>query len=147
MNADLADEPVAAPRRRWITTHLKLALAGCAIVALIVGAVLFATDPAERFSLKGKGTAAAPAQSGAATPYKLTGTLEPNDPALHFSETRMGQVLFASANSDKCRRVLFDNKDGTSYWVRAIDCSRPVEQAAVSEKPDRLMAVKNSFKR
>ena len=82
-------------------------------------------------------------------PYKLLGAsaLDPKDPALRFSETGMGQVMFATSNSDKCRRVLFDNKTGTSYWVRDVDCGRPAEQAAENVTPNRMLAVQKSFRR
>ena len=55
--------------------------------------------------------------------------------------------MFATPNSDKCRRVLFDNKTGTSYWVRDVDCGRPAEQAAENVTPNRMLAVQKSFRR
>jgi hypothetical protein len=141
------DEPPVVSKRGKMPGYLTFSLVAGAAIGLIVLAVVFASDPKQLFSLKG-GAALAGAAEGA-VPYKLVGAaaLDPKDPALRFSETGMGQVLFATANSDKCRRVLFDNRTGTSYWVRDVDCARPVEQSEVSDKPSRLLAVKNSFRR
>jgi hypothetical protein len=143
----LTDEPRAVPKRGKMPTYLTFALIGCAAIGLIVLGILFASDPNQLFALKGGGISGGAADGAA--PYKLLGAaaLDPKDPALRFSETGMGQVMFATPNSDKCRRVLFDNRTGTSYWVRDVDCGRSAEQAQVSDKPDRLLAVRNSFRR
>jgi hypothetical protein len=140
------DRPVAAPKRFKWRARLMWPLAGTAALALVGAGVLFASDPSRVFALKAGSGAGGLLES---SPSGLLGAaaLDPNDPALRFSQTHVGQVLFTTANSDKCRRVLFDNRSGTSYWVNAVDCGRPVEQAQVSEKPDRLLAIKNSFKR
>jgi hypothetical protein len=143
----LTDEPPAVSKRGKMPAYLTMSLVGCAAIGLVVLGVLFASDPKQLFSLKGGGGLGGAAADG--VPYTLLGAaaLDPKDPALRFSETGMGQVMFPAPNSDKCRRVLFDNRTGTSYWVRDVDCTRPAEQAEVSDKPNRLLAVKNSFRR
>jgi hypothetical protein len=142
----LTDKPPAVSKRGKMPAYLTFALIGCAAIGLVVLGALFASDPKQLFALKGGGVLGGAAEG--ADSYKLLGAaaLDPKDPALRFSETGMGQVLFATANSDKCRRVLFDNRTGTSYWVRDVDCARPAEEAQVSDKPNRLLAVKNSFR-
>lgn len=142
----LTDKPPAVLKRGKMPAYLMWSLIGCTAIGLVVLGVLFSSDPKQLFALKRGGVLGGAAEGAAA--YKMVGeaALDPKDPALRFSETGMGQVLFASANSDKCRRVLFDNRTGTSYWVRDIDCARPAEEAQVSDKPNRLLAVKNSFK-
>ena len=142
----LTDEPPAVSKRGKMPAYLTFSLIAGAAIGLVVLVVLFASDPKQLFSLKA-GRVLDGAAEGAG-PFKLLGAaaLDPQDPALRFSETGMGQVMFATPNSDKCRRVLFDNRTGTSYWVRDVDCARPAEQAEVSDKPNRLLAVKNSFR-
>ena len=141
------NKPPAASKRRKMPAYLTLSLVSCVAIGLVVLGVLFASDPKQLFSLKGAGVLGGTAEG--AIPYKLLGAsaLDPKDPALRFSETGMGQVMFATPNSDKCRRVLFDNKTGTSYWVRDVDCGRPAEQAVEDATPNRMLAVQKSFRR
>jgi hypothetical protein len=143
----LTDDPPATSKRGKMPTYLIFSLVSGAAIGLVVLGVLFAGDPKQLFALKGGGVSGGAAE-GAAAPYKLLGAaaLDPKDPAVRFSETGIGQVMFATPNSDKCRRVLFDNRTGTSYWVRDVDCGRPAEQPEVSNKVDRFLAVKNSFR-
>jgi hypothetical protein len=142
----LTDEPPAVSKRGKMPVYLTFSLIAGAAIGLVVLVVLFASDPNQLFSLKG-GAALGGVAEG--VPYKLVGAaaLDPKDPALRFSETGMGQVLFTTANSDKCRRVLFDNKTGTSYWVRDVDCARPAEQAVEAVTSNRMLAVQKSFRR
>jgi hypothetical protein len=141
----LDDKPTALPKRVKWRAALAWSLIGGIALALVAGGIVFATDPKALFALK---AVSASDDLSRAKPTALIGAtaLDPKDPALHFSQTHVGQVLFTTANSDKCRRVLFDNRTGTSYWVNDVDCGRPAEQAAVSDKPDRLLAVRNSFR-
>ncbi len=143
----LNDEPAPPKRAKWQAHLTWPLLLGGALTLAAVG-ILFASDPNQLFALKG-GVSAGGGAIVDGVPYKLLGAtaLDPKDPALRFSETGMGQVLFTTANSDKCRRVLFDNKTGTSYWVRDVDCGRPAEQAVEDATPNRMLAVQKSFRR
>jgi len=148
------DKDAPAPRkvplwRRLKAGRLTWVLVGGGVLGLIVAGVLFASDPNSVFSLKsGAGKTQGPA-SAEPKVSDLIGAknLDPADPALHFAETKMGQVLFTTSNSDSCNRVLFDNSTGTSYWTKTIDCGRPVEEAKASEAPNRALAIQKSFKR
>jgi hypothetical protein len=142
----LDDEPLALPKRAKWRAAVTWSLIGGTALALAVAGIVFATDPNAMFSVK---AASAGGERSDAKASGLIGaaSLDPKDPALHFSQTHVGQVIFTAANSDNCRRVLFDNRTGTSYWVNDVDCARPAEQATVSDKPDRLLALKKSFNR
>jgi hypothetical protein len=141
------NEPRTASKRGKMPAYLTLSLVSCVAIGLVVLGVLFASDPKQLFSLKGAGVLGGAAEGAGS--YRLLGAtaLDPKDPALRFSETGMGQVLFTTANSDKCRRVLFDNRTGTSYWVRDVDCGRPAEQAVENVAPNRMLEVQKSFRR
>jgi hypothetical protein len=73
--------------------------------------------------------------------------LDPGDPTVRFSDTRVGHVLFASSRSDGCRRLLFDNRTGSFYEAKEIFCGQRPEQAAEVGSSDRLTGVRQFFQR
>ena len=69
---------------------------------------------------------------------------------MRFKETGVGHLLFASSNSDGCKRLLFDNRTGLYYQAKDVDCHRPsdeIVEANEAEKPNRLTEVRKSFQR
>ena len=73
--------------------------------------------------------------------------LDPGDPTVRFSDTRVGHVLFASSRSDGCRRLLFDNRTGSFYEAKEIFCGERLDQAAEVVGPDRLTGLRQFFQR
>jgi len=73
--------------------------------------------------------------------------LDPGDPTVRFSDTRIGHVLFASSRSDDCRRLLFDNRTGLFYEAREIFCGQRPDQAGEVVSSDRLTGLRQFFQR
>jgi hypothetical protein len=127
-------------------------LAICVVFGtLILTAVYAANERLTRFRfvpssgeghLPGGGTASENA-------VRLTGLseLDPGDPAVRFSDTRVGHVLFALAQTDNCRRVLFDNRTGAFYEAEEIFCGQRLDQAVEVMSSDRLTELRQFFRR
>jgi hypothetical protein len=140
----LDDDPPARPRRRWTAPWI---VAACAALPLILAAAIYSwNDTRALFWLKGGGAAAISPEAIKKQPLLGAASLAANDPALRFSETQVGQVVFSTV-SDTCRRHLFDNRTGRSYWVDNIPCGRTAEPVTEDEPPHRLNALKKSFAR
>ena len=73
--------------------------------------------------------------------------LGPNDPAVRFAETGVGQLLISSTRSDNCRRLLFDNRTGAYYAAGEVFCGQKAAEAIEAESPKRLDVVRRSFQR
>jgi hypothetical protein len=73
--------------------------------------------------------------------------LDPGDPIVRFSDTRVGHVLFASSRSDDCRRLLFDNRTGLFYEAKEIFCGQRPDQAGEAVGSDRLTGLRQFFQR
>ena len=73
--------------------------------------------------------------------------LDPGDPTIRFSDTRVGHVLFALSQSDNCRRVLFDNRTGAFYEAKEIFCGERNNQAVEAGGPDRIAVLRQFFRR
>ena len=73
--------------------------------------------------------------------------LDPGDPTVRFSDTRVGHVLFASSRSDDCRRLLFDNRTGSFYEAKEIFCGQRPDQAGEVVSSDRLTGLRQFFQR
>jgi hypothetical protein len=73
--------------------------------------------------------------------------LDPGDPTVRFSDTRVGHVLFAMSRSDSCRRVLFDNRTGLFYEASEIFCGQGPDQAVEVIGSDRLTGLQKAFRR
>jgi hypothetical protein len=139
------DRP-AAIWRRAVPRNLVGVLAICGLFgALLVGGVYFATEPSG--ALKAPSIAGAGGLPGAMKAVPLVGaaSLGPNDPVVRFSDTRIGQVLYARTSSDNCERVLFDNRSGAYYDSKEIFCGQTPSQVSEAETPNRLMALRKSF--
>ena len=140
MKYDLStDKPSAAPARSG--RGLSAVVGLCAALAVLFGAGVYFAQDLRAFWTTADGVLAA-----TAAPLLGVG-LGVQDPAVRFSETQVGHVLFMTANSDKCRRVLFDNRTGRSYWADDILCGQTAEQLPAPERPNRLLEVKKSFQR
>jgi hypothetical protein len=144
MHADRpTDTPPAEPKGFGTRTNILLALTVCAVLTVLIGSAMFFVLPASLFGPKGSGG------GGAENAASLTGGAElgPDDPTLRFAETGVGQVLFARGNADRCTRVLFDNRTGTSYLARDVFCGQKVEPVVQPDGTDRLTVVRRSFRR
>jgi hypothetical protein len=73
--------------------------------------------------------------------------LDPRDPTVRFSDTRVGHVLFASSRSDDCRRLLFDNRTGAFYEAKEIFCGERNDQAVEAVGADRVAVLRQFFRR
>jgi hypothetical protein len=73
--------------------------------------------------------------------------LDPRDPAVRFSDTRIGHVLFAVAQTDHCRRALFDNRNGAFYEVEEIFCGQRFDEPVEVMNSDRLAGLRQFFRR
>lgn len=89
--------------------------------------------------------------SGKGAQHSGFAELPSDDPAAHFSDTGVGQVLFSSGRGDSCRRVLFDNRTGANYESKDVACGPRPEPVVVVQPPEpppnRLTAVRKSFQR
>jgi len=93
-------------------------------------------------SLSGSGIAS----KNAARPVGFA-ELDPGDPTVRFSDTRVGHVLFALAQTDNCRRVMFDNRTGAFYEAKEIFCGERPDQAVAVVSADRLAELRQFFRR
>ena len=142
---------------RWWPATTTRALTICSVFGtLLLASAYAAKEHTALFGLLqasgagglfGQGTAVAGDKT---VGLSLAGQLDPADPTVRFKETGVGHLLFASSNSDGCKRLLFDNRTGLYYQAKDIDCHRPsdeVVEANEPEKPNRLTEVRKSFKR
>jgi hypothetical protein len=91
-----------------------------------------------------------PSSAEPVAPVRLTGaaSLGATDPVVRFSETQVGQLLYASTRDDNCQRALFDNKTGSSYQVETIFCGQTLDQMAEeADSNQRIKALRKSFQR
>ena len=139
-------------RARWWPHTSTGAVAISAVFgALILTAAYAAKDPRTLFrfvqtsgggNLSGGGIAS----ENAVRPVGFA-ELDPGDPTVRFSDTRVGHVLFASSRSDDCRRLLFDNRTGSFYEAKEIFCGQRPDQAGEVVSSDRLTGLRQFFQR
>jgi len=98
-----------------------------------------------RVSGGGNHSGGAIASENAVRPVGLA-ELDPGDPTVRFSDTRVGHVLFASSRSDDCRRLLFDNRTGLSYEAKKIFCGQRLDQPVDVMSSDRLTRMQQFFR-
>lgn len=153
----------SARRSRIAPTTAHVLMVCCAFVVLVCSSVYAARDylPAFRSGPSlGAGLGAGRnagahglpptvAEDAREKPVTIVGAdeLSPNDPVMRFSDTRVGQVLFASVRSDNCQRMLFDNRTGEYYPAAEIFCGQKPEQEIPPEKLDRFSALRKTFKK
>jgi hypothetical protein len=122
-------------------------LAISAVFAVLMSAGLYAAkDPTRLFGSKPD------ADTKGVPGLKAVGLIGTNglgadDPVLRFSETKVGQVVFSSARSDTCRRVLFDNSTGARLEAGEVYCRQTVDQVVEAETPNRLQSLRKSFQK
>ena len=73
--------------------------------------------------------------------------LNPGDPVMRFSDTRVGHMLFATSRSDNCRRMLFDNRTGAYYESPDVFCGQAPDEESQPAEQGRLTAVLKAFKK
>jgi hypothetical protein len=140
--------PVVRKRRSARANFARVGTICAAFGVLIGVGTLFARDPAAFFGWNAD--AGAGGQPGTVNPVALVGGagLSPSDLTVRFSKTGVGHVLFATSDSDKCRRILFDNRTGLSYAANEVFCGPVVAEPVIeADSPDRLNAVRKSFQR
>ena len=110
-------------------------LAICALFGLLILSGVYATgDYTGLFqSISASGAGGLPGMNAA----KPTGydELGPNDPAVRFADTGVGQLLISSTRSDNCRRLLFDNRTGAYYAAGEVFCGQKAAEAIEAESP------------
>ena len=119
--------------------------------ALILTAAYAANERFARFRLVQLSSGASLSGGGIASENAVRpvgfAELDPGDPTVRFSDTRVGHVLFASSRSDDCRRLLFDNRTGSFYEAKEIFCGQRPDQAVEGASPDRLTGMQQFFRR
>lgn len=120
--------------------------------ALIVAGLYAVKDPAALFRpapISGTGDRPGSERVSDAKDNAVTGArdLDVNDPVVRFSSTRVGHVLYASARGDNCRRLLFDNRTGSTYDAPEVFCGPVLEQPSEAGSNDRLLALRKSFQK
>jgi hypothetical protein len=73
--------------------------------------------------------------------------MRPLDPRSGFADARVGLMLFASYNSDVCRRALFDNRTGVSAEAGKIHCGQLPEQQGDQLGQERALAMLKAFRK
>lgn len=130
----------ARSNRAWV-------LAISAAFAILMGAAFYAAkDPMGLFRSNGD-AAAKGTQTVKAVGLTGAGSLGGDDPVLRFNETKVGQVVFSSARSDSCRRVLFNNRTGERLEAGEVFCGQTEAQTENPETGSRLQSVSKSFQR
>jgi hypothetical protein len=69
------------------------------------------------------------------------------EPLGDFTKTRIGQVLYSSAMSESCRRVIFDNRTGSLYNAGHVDCSQESEAEKQPTGASRMSSMRAAFNR
>jgi hypothetical protein len=138
-------------RRAARKNAVLIVLVSATFGLLIAGSAYVARDQVAmmRWASLGGG-AGSPGVGESQAPVRLTGAaaLGATDPVVRFSETQVGQLLYASTQSDNCRRALFDNKTGSSYQVETIFCGQTLDQAVEeADSNQRIKALRKSFQR
>jgi hypothetical protein len=120
----LPRKSVAALRRLARTNAVRVP-----VLCILFGALLIATIRHAR----------------EAAPLSPSVGLFVGDPVAQFSQTRTGQLLFASNTS--CRRVLFNNTSGQSYETGQVHCAQVPGKAGEASGADRMQALRKSFQK
>lgn len=157
------DQDTAAPRRAAMSSNVVRVLTINAVFGAVIGLGLYAASEQTTMLLRWAGISGVGGLSGAgdgggqadekgpstARKVQLVGaaSLGPDDPVIHFSETRIGHVVFASSGRDDCQRLLFDNRNGNYYDVPGVFCGYAPERVVEPETPARLNAIRKSLQR
>jgi hypothetical protein len=140
------------PLRRWLarlrhtrSNRVRVLTISGAFAALIGAGFLAAKDPVGLFQSKSV-SAGTGVQTIKAVGLTGASALGGDDPVLRFTDTKMGQVVFA-ARSDTCRRVLFDNRTGARLEAGEVFCGQSQAQVVDAETSNRLQFLSKSFHR
>jgi hypothetical protein len=112
---------------RWRPAHTSRVLAICCLFGLLILSGVYATRE----------------YTGLFQSTLTISELGPDDPAVRFADTGVGQLLISSTRSDNCRRLLFDNRTGSYHETNEVFCGHKPGQ----ESPNRLEVVRKSFQR
>jgi hypothetical protein len=64
----------------------------------------------------------------------------------HFSQTRVGHIVYSPSADDTCRRMLFDNRTGMSGDAGSVVCQHMAPEAETLPA-DRLQTLRKTFHR
>jgi hypothetical protein len=143
MNLPLSRRRPARLRRARSNRMRVLAIS--ATFAVLMAAVFYtARDPAAVFRPKAEPSASG-VQTVKAGGIIGAGALGADDPVLQFTKTKVGQVVFSSARSDTCRRVLFDNRTGARLETGEMFCGQTADEVVEAETSNRLNSLSKSF--
>lgn len=131
------------PSRKAVTHAARVAAICAAFVAMLVSGFQHRRDLGEllRAAMARPAFLAGMAQAG------HTGVLRPHDPRSGFVETPIGLLLFASLDSDICRRVLFDNRTGFTAEAGRISCGQQPDQPVERLGVERMLAMSKAFRK
>ena len=120
-------------------------------IGLLAAAAVFSRDWSEfmrgassRSMGAGQGRASVPGQS---SQPGQTDELRLVDPGAGFAQTRVGDMLFPSHNSDMCKRMTFDNRTGTAIETGRVYCGQPVENPADQIGQERAQQMLRAFRK
>lgn len=134
---------VLMPGRKARVHAVRVVLIGAGFAALLVSGFHHRRDLAEFL----KAAASRPAFVTGAGQAGETEVLRPHDPRSAFPAAQVGLMLFASYNTDFCRRVLFDNRTGKSYDAGQGYCGLQPEAPAEHLGTERILAMGKAFRR
>jgi len=135
-----------ARMRRAQSNRAHVLAISAAFAVLIAAGFYAAKDPAGLFPSKADRGANGIASMKAVGVIGAS-ALGGDDPVRRFSETKVGQVVFSSARSDTCRRVLFDNRTGARLEAGEVSCGESIDRVVDAETPNRLQSLSKSFQR
>jgi hypothetical protein len=119
----------------------------CAVFSVLI--LLGVYSGRDRFAqlrpAEGSGAGSLADSAADSKPGGPSGELNPGDPVMRFSDTRVGHLLVASPGTDYCRRMLFDNRTGAYYDGPEVFCGPRPDDAP--QPPDRLAAMRKAFGR
>lgn len=121
----------------------------CALFAtLLIVTIYYSREPASMSSSQGMVGFGAGTGTGPGTGARgLSAEIAADDPVAQFTQTRIGQLLFASQASDNCRRILFDNRSGSSFETSRVYCGQVASTVAQTSGADRIEALRKSFQK
>ena len=114
--------------------------------ALVLATAFYVREPATTTSPGGILTISG-GGAGRTTRGLSTDGLAADDPVAQFEQTRVGQLLYASAANDNCRRILFSNRSGGSYETTPVSCGPATGKSDDVSGGDRIQALRKSFQK
>jgi hypothetical protein len=128
------------PGRKARFHAVRVAAICTAFAALLATGFQHKRDLAELLAMSRPAFIAGAGQAGQAD------VMRPLDPRSDFPTARVGLMLFASHNSEMCRRALFDNRTGVSTDAGQIHCGQSPEDGDQVGQ-ERALALLRAFRK